>query len=662
MPADLLSRSDSPSVASDTGSHHTSDDDGFVLPSFAYSVPGDAYAPAPWEKRNLNDNTRADHTSSTANAARQPAKPATALKESVKEDSLVALTKSVKDNDHEHRQTARKVGAEVSAQRSAPSSSFTPSSPTSISSTLATQIKPQLKPKPTPQLDALTELMLQDLAGLSSSSQPATQRLTEHPTVSQGQAHPLAAASPALRVDAPLFVPLHSANSDFLGDQRQLSRKPQLSQQPHHRASSSLPPRSQSPRDIPPHMRDLSSLQKPAAESKSDTAVADSLLRDLQSLMPAPAPKSAHHSQSSLHSLSSLGLSLQPSAAADRDTQCSLDPLQPLTPTTPSERDLLEDLHLSSPPEAEHRSPSPVRQTPSWKESADDELIPNLFLPSSSPQSSQTQGSGSSEYPSTYSSYQNSEPGTPPAALPSSTSQSLLSSSDDSSRPTHMMDPDRVSYDYFLSRLRSGDDVFVRVEGPKNNRLQWTGETATSGYFGRQEAFKGLGPEAYEKAARDAGLDRPNWESQSYLWRSMDAHRWPDQGCVPADSPWISATNNLDWAIWRTANILASQSTVYMTFIRPTTERYSLPKPPLSKSRALRDQTKENSEVLFYGRIFAESIIARVKWTRAVSFASLGGKLSNYRRSHSRCPRAFGDRQGFVLGTGPRGSTTCAGT
>lgn len=184
-----------------------------------------------------------------------------------------------------------------------------------------------------------------------------------------------------------------------------------------------------------------------------------------------------------------------------------------------------------------------------------------------------------------------------------------------------MLDPDKLDFDYLQCLLlRRG--VFVRVEGPKNNQLRWTGDSATSGYFGRKAEFKALGPEAYEKAARAAGLDRPNWESQGYLWRSMDAHRWPDQGCVPEDSPWISATTNLEWAIWRTANILTSSSTVYMTFIKPTTERYSLPKPPYTSTKAarsLKNLNKGKSEVLFYGRIFAESIVARVKWTRTVS-------------------------------------------
>lgn len=250
----------------------------------------------------------------------------------------------------------------------------------------------------------------------------------------------------------------------------------------------------------------------------------------------------------------------------------------------------------------------------------DDDLVPLLSFSPTSPSTGSTGNAQevSSGYPSTQSerpsSYQDSVSDSPaPPRNPAGTF-----ASDTSSVKSNMLDSEDMNYDS-LHRLLNVGGVFVRVEGPKNNKLVWTGDPDTSGYFGRNEAFKDLTPSAYEVAVRAAGLDRPNWLRVGYLWRSMDAHRWPDQGVVPPDSPWISATNNLEWAIWRTANILASASTVYMTFIKPTGERFSLP----TSLRKASKISKANSEAVFYGRIFAGSIIARVKWTRAVSRVDL---------------------------------------
>lgn len=612
MAANFLSDTESGSVV-DNGSHRSSDDDSFVLPSFAYEVPDDAYTPAPWERKTKqvpHDDPRAD-TAQTA----------------------IALQKTVRkeDRDHDLAQVAL-AGASVSAQRTATSSSNMPSSLIDSTNKQVTQPKPPAKP--TPQLDLLTQLMVQDLPGtngLSSSSPPRRaqlQQVTQPPLV-------VASAPAAPRVDAPSFV----------SHQHNQSRQ---QQHPQQQVDMNTPaPWSQLSRALPPHMQDLAQLDmapsqpKPAAKTTSTHAHgADGPFRDLECLMGASAP--AHQTSSSL-SLSPFVLPRQstapqevhsspPSSAA---TLYEPDPMGGML-QTPSSLELYLpsssegrspsslDTRLSFPPvplapaAVEPRAPSPLHSSDDF-----DDLIPGL--PLSSPSYTPQPQAESSKYPSTFSSYQNSSPGSPltlPSALyhKAHPPPSYHSNAESTCQP-NMLVPDKLDFDYFKSLMRKG--VFVRVEGPKNNQLRWTGESATSGYFGRQESFKGLGPEAYEKAARAAGLDRPNWESQEYLWRSMDAHRWPDQGCVPEDSPWISATNNLEWAIWRTANILTSSSTVYMTFIRPTTERHSLPKPPryISKgARSLKNLNKGNSEVLFYGRIFAESIVARVKWTRTVSF------------------------------------------
>lgn len=624
MAVNVLAHAEYPSAPSDTGSPRSSDDDSFVLPSFAYEVPDDAFAPSPWEKKTKqvqHDNPRAG----TAHAAHaQPAK---------------ALEKTVHKEDREHGQVKHKAGASVLAQRT-PSSSNVPSSLLiSESDHQATQPKPQPKPKPTPQLDLLTQLMVQGLPGLSSPSPPrraqAQTEATQPPPPS------------ALRVDAPPFV----SHQRIDGCQQQQPPPPQqlskLLQQPQPVMGTQAFP-SQLSRALPSHMKDLAQLMAPpqpklAVKPTADNA--DCPYRDLDCLMGAPPSKAVHQTSSTLSS-SSLFLPqgspsahqdmqvFPPSSAANMLGLCFLGDMPPsseIRPPSSSEAGSppSPDLRLFSSPETsphdsvDAHAPSSLRYSPQ-PTSDNDNLIPDLS-PSSLPRTPQPQAE-SSDYPSTFSSYQNSSPGSP-LALPSALYHnahpppSYHSNAESACQP-NMLDPDKLDFDY-LQCLLLRRAVFVRVEGPKNNHLRWTGESATSGYFGRQDGFKGLGPEAYEKAARAAGLDRPNWESQGYLWRSMDAHRWPDQGCVPEDSPWISATTNLEWAIWRTANILTSSSTVYMTFIKPTTERYSLPKPPYNNSKAarsLKKLTKGNSEVLFYGRIFAESIVARVKWTRTVSY------------------------------------------
>lgn len=620
MPADFMSDTEPVSVV-DTGSLHSSDDDSFVLPSFTYEVPDDAYTPAPWEnntKQVPHDNHRAD----TANAAH--AQPA------------IALQKTVRREDREKGEAlVTLAAASAPAQRTTSSSNMPSSFHISEKDQQATQPQPQAKPqpKPTPQLDLLTQLMVQHLPGLSSPSPP---RRAQSQQVTQPT--PVASAAPALRVDAPSFVShQHQLSRQQPQHPQQLCQSPQ--QQP---VMSTQAPWSQPPRALPPHIQDLAQLDitrpqlKPAAKPATSLVdTADSPFRDLECLMSTPAP--VHQTSSSL-SLSSFVLphqSARPRALQSPPPSSSATLLEPdllgsmpsslglYLPSSPEVPSLPSpDVHLSSSPappapaSAASRALSPVNYSNDY-----DELIHGLPLLSSS-FTRQPQGD-SSEYPSTFSSYQNSAPGSPlplPSALyhQAHPPPSYHSNTESTCQP-NMLDPDKLDFDYFKSLMRKG--VVVRVEGPKNNQLRWTGNLATSGYFGRQEAFKGLGPDAYEKAATAAGLDRPDWESQEYLWRSMEAHRWPDQGCVPEDSPWISATSNLEWAIWRTANVLTSSSAVYMTFIKPTTERYSMPRPPRYNpkgTRSLKNLNKGNSEVLFYGRIFADSIVARVKWTRTV--------------------------------------------
>lgn len=628
---------------SDTGSHHhPSDDDGaaFVLPSFAYAVPDDVYAPArnrhhlhdqqQQQQQPVRDDSTPADPSTDGNAAHAAHAAHTAYTANAD-----ALEKIVHGTDREPTsETQVKAGAAEPAQR-VPSSSTTPSSlliiqPDNQATVTKPKPMPQSKPVPaTPALDAYTKLAMQGLCGLSSTSPSPSPPAPRQQQQQQGRTQtPVAPAPLALRVDDPSFLSYQQQKG--VPQQYQQAQPPQQQQQ-QQQATSSPPPWSQPPRALPPHMTDL--ITTDTMPPQPIVEAGTSPLQDLQSLVafsepvqlaPAPAPRT------------------RPSISP-----LTLSPRSP-RPSSPSLVDLFTDLSTSPCP----RVPSPPASTTDTQQQqpyAYDELTQGSSLISPQP-------GDSSEYPSTFSSYQDSAPGSH-SSFRSTTSQAPCE--------PNMLDPNKICFEYLRQLLRKGDSVCVRVEGPKNNQLQWTGDSATSGYFGRQDAFKGLAPDAYQKAVRAVGLDRPNWESQEYLWRSMDAHRWPDQGCVPEDSPWISATTNLEWAIWRTANILTSSSHVYMTFIKPTTERYSLPKPPRSRSKkgqSFQDLHKGNSEVLFYGRIFADSIVARIKWTRTVSY-SYNTWLRRADSSHfrSRCPRGSGASQPFGTARCRLGSTTSGG-
>lgn len=189
--------------------------------------------------------------------------------------------------------------------------------------------------------------------------------------------------------------------------------------------------------------------------------------------------------------------------------------------------------------------------------------------------------------------------------------------------------------------------------------LRWTGELATSGFRAPNRNLH-LTPTAYEHAL--GHLRRRFWSEGPWTIQCMARHVLGEPLRVPrlitrfteiGDEPssWISATASLDWAIWDVARRLASPASpgqepeeVRIAVIRTSTDHapsreqpggalWALPATYLDRAlprlwenpnktavyRAAAQMAKSRQEMLYYGRIFADSIVADVVFTKKVS-------------------------------------------
>jgi hypothetical protein len=149
----------------------------------------------------------------------------------------------------------------------------------------------------------------------------------------------------------------------------------------------------------------------------------------------------------------------------------------------------------------------------------------------------------------------------------------------------------------------------VRVYHHKSRaRLSWDG---TEGGF-TSPSSRALSPEAYAWAM-DAAQLGGRWGLGIGVRESAAQHILGEL----EDSPWISATASLDSAIAMIAHELAlGVPEVRMAVLLPSTEvrvRAADLKPP-----------RGCDEWLFYGQIFARSVVADTRWTRAVGLVRTG--------------------------------------
>lgn len=185
--------------------------------------------------------------------------------------------------------------------------------------------------------------------------------------------------------------------------------------------------------------------------------------------------------------------------------------------------------------------------------------------------------------------------------------------------------PAELTYEALSKHVSHGGLVRVH-QANSASPLQWTGSRSSSG-FGAG-VFKGMSPNAYS-AAMSQQRKGP-WDGP---WVTETVHRHITERS-DEDTPWISGTFSLNWALWAIVKALAEGSTaVHLSVISPTDEIRFLPTEVLHHTRGdVRSQeaatirrAAERGEVLFYGRIFADSIQADLVWTPEVGNISLVG-------------------------------------
>ncbi|BEJ01068.1 hypothetical protein CcaverHIS631_0509250 [Cutaneotrichosporon cavernicola] len=169
-------------------------------------------------------------------------------------------------------------------------------------------------------------------------------------------------------------------------------------------------------------------------------------------------------------------------------------------------------------------------------------------------------------------------------------------------------DLSNITYHSLLSFLTGPPGPVVRVHHYKSNAgLVWDG-TPASGFSAPM--FRALSPNAYVEAMDAAQLGR-RWNLGLGV-RELAAKHILGQTEEP--SPWISATTHLDAAIAFIARELAlGMNEVRLAVIIPTNE---VRIPAADVLKPIPGQVDRSAEWLFYGRIFADSVIADIRWTR----------------------------------------------
>ncbi|KAL1411650.1 hypothetical protein Q8F55_002615 [Vanrija albida] len=203
--------------------------------------------------------------------------------------------------------------------------------------------------------------------------------------------------------------------------------------------------------------------------------------------------------------------------------------------------------------------------------------------------------------------------------------------------------------------------TFLRVHSRASaSPLLWTGDAATSGFSARNGNLAALTPSSYAAslAARDPPTPWAGWKDNTYTATSALDHLvrrsppfLPDTHAADDGSPWISTTRSLTWAVWEVARRLspppapvhafvvaqpAAEARVELAVISPGEEACLDPLPlvrGLWRARgdgeggkltgnqrdalqAAEFAARACDETLFYGRIFASSVLANYEFTR----------------------------------------------
>jgi len=130
-------------------------------------------------------------------------------------------------------------------------------------------------------------------------------------------------------------------------------------------------------------------------------------------------------------------------------------------------------------------------------------------------------------------------------------------------------------------------------------------------------------PEFIHLSASTYPEDAP-WKGHagSFLATRVSTHVRGEPNNVP--NPWISATSNLDWAVWSVVRGLSrGLGRVEIALLSPMHEHRARPDFALREcapgARGAIMAATAAGEVLFYGRVFAGSVLANTVWTLEVS-------------------------------------------
>lgn len=208
--------------------------------------------------------------------------------------------------------------------------------------------------------------------------------------------------------------------------------------------------------------------------------------------------------------------------------------------------------------------------------------------------------------------------------LPASGSNAIAPFNSSAGRTLDVRNISYQSLQAFLQNSSTGAVVRVHHYRSKSH-LVWDGDMDRSGFSA--ESFRALSPKEYAIAIEKSQLG-PGWAFGPHFRDTAAKHVLGEVGEEP--SPWISATANLDSAIWAIARALAHRPPeVRLAVIVPTTEVGIPAKDVLIDKPGGVVPDEQRGELLFFGRIFAQSIVADIRWTQKVrSYAVLNSLLT----------------------------------
>lgn len=213
-------------------------------------------------------------------------------------------------------------------------------------------------------------------------------------------------------------------------------------------------------------------------------------------------------------------------------------------------------------------------------------------------------------------------------------------------RPAVPLRSGEIDYFDLVKSAASGNIVFRVWSADSVSPLELVeDDMSRSGFSAPCESYRHMSPVAYSSATH--GIDRVDWASGAVMRGNLARHilgYWPREEDREEASKFISATRNLDWAIWEVTRRLAQAknnagvctvhiaviqvgggSSAHAHWLSPGSIITSLLRsgsvPDREKAGMLcaRTAADQCDEVLFLGRIFGANVLADLAFTSEVS-------------------------------------------